>query len=307
MIKVILDTDIGDDIDDAVALALAMKISEIELCGVVTTYRNSRMRAKIAMALLDGWNRLDIPVYCGLDDPIKEPYHNFKFEKFDENGKPIIGHYEDYMQNYIPVNKDGVSFIAEQVRKYPHEIVLVAIGPLTDIAELAQKFPYEYSLLKEIVIMGGRFDSSVAEWNIKCDPEAAKAVFESQASIRLVPLDVTLQCVLSKEELERFRAARSGGNVRLEKMIAVWMKNIKYISNPILHDPLALASTIYDFCGFEPKKVRIGTEGAERGVTIEDEYGKEVLVAMTVRSKQFTEFVSDLICGTEKELKCLER
>lgn len=307
MIKVILDTDIGDDIDDAVALALAMKIREIELCGVVTTYRNSRMRAKIAMALLDGWDRKDIPVYCGLDDPIKEPYHNFKFEEFDENGKPIIGHYEEYMRDYIPAEGSGIEYIAEQAKKYPHEIVLVAIGPLTDVAEFVQKYPQEFSLLKEIVIMGGRFDSSVAEWNIKCDPEAAKIVFESGASIRLVPLDVTLQCVLSEEELERFRSAQSGGNRRLGKMISVWMKNIKYKSNPILHDPLALASTIFDFCGFEPKKIRIGTEGAERGVTIEDEFEKEVLVATTVRSKQFTEFVCDMVCGAQKEAKCLER
>ena len=89
MYKVILDTDIGDDIDDAIALALAVNREEINLMGVVTTYRNTYMRAKIALALLDGWSRLDIPVCQGFDDPLKQAYFYFPFEKRDENGNVL--------------------------------------------------------------------------------------------------------------------------------------------------------------------------------------------------------------------------
>ena len=201
MYKVILDTDIGDDIDDAIALALAVNRAEIDLVGVVTTYRNSYMRAKIAMALLDGWNRMDIPVCIGNDDPLKQAYYYFPYEKRDEKGKPIIGHYEDYMKDFQECSESGLEFMARAVRENPNEITLVAIGPLTDVAKFIQEYPTEYALLKEVVIMGGRFDEDRAEWNIKCDPEAAAIVLASEQKIRLVPLDVTLKCVFSKEQV----------------------------------------------------------------------------------------------------------
>lgn len=297
MYKVILDTDIGDDIDDAIALSLAVNRPEIELQGVVTTYRNAFLRSKIAMALLDGWQRNDIPVYMGCDDPIKQAYYYFPFEKRDENGKPVIGHYEDYMSGFCVRETSGLEFMANAVRANPHEITLVAIGPLTDVARFCERYPAEYALLKEIVIMGGRFDEQRAEWNIKCDPEAAYTVLSSDQKIRLVPLDVTLQCVFSQEQAHRLHEG-SGGNERLCKMIDVWLTNSKHNSMPILHDPLALASVFSDFCGFTAKKVRVALDGAQRGVTLFDaENGKEILIALTVRAHEFTEFVCNSLCG----------
>lgn len=298
MYKVILDTDIGDDIDDAIALALAVNRAEIDLVGVVTTYRNSYMRAKIAMALLDGWNRMDIPVCIGNDDPLKQAYYYFPYEKRDEKGKPIIGHYEDYMKDFQECSESGLEFMARAVRENPNEITLVAIGPLTDVAKFIQEYPTEYALLKEVVIMGGRFDEDRAEWNIKCDPEAAAIVLASEQKIRLVPLDVTLKCVFSKEQVERLHDG-CVGNKRLSKMIDVWLTNSRNRTMPILHDPLALASVFSDFCDFTPKKVRVALEGNERGRTIFDEEGKEILVSLTVKAKDFTDFVCDSLCKSK--------
>lgn len=295
MYKVILDTDIGDDIDDAIALALAVNRSEIDLVGVVTTYRNAYLRSKIALALLDGWNRADIPVCKGYDDPLKQAYYYFPYEKRDENGKPIIGHYENYMKDFQECGESGIDFMAKAVRKNPHEITLVAIGPLTDVAKFIQKYPAEYALLKEVVIMGGRFDEARPEWNIKCDPEAAAIVFTSMQKIRLVPLDVTLQCVFDKTQVERLHNGCIG-NKRLSKMIDIWLTNSKNKSMPILHDPLALASVFSDFCDFTPKKISVITEGFDRGRTIFDENGKEIFVALKVRAKDFTDFVCNSLC-----------
>ncbi len=295
MRKIILDTDIGDDIDDALALALALQSDDIELLGIVTTYRNSVMRAKIAMALLDGWNRMDIPVHCGLDDPEVEPYHNFSYEKMDENGKPIIGHYEEYMEKYIPQPQSGITYMAETIRKYPNEITLVAIGPLTNVEALHREYPKEFAQLKEIVIMGGRFFDEIAEWNIKCDPEAANNVFRSGAVIRLVPLDVTLQCVLNEEQLTQLASIQESGNQRLFKMIEIWMKNGKG-KKPILHDPLALACVTKEYCRFMSKKVRIGLNNKERGRTIVDSIGSDILVADEVKNIEFTQYMCDKIC-----------
>lgn len=295
MYKVILDTDIGDDIDDAIALALAVNRPEIDLVGVVTTYRNTRLRSKIALALLDGWDRMDVPVCNGCDDPLKQAYFYFPFEKRDENGKPIIGHYDEYMEAFQERSESGLEFMANAVRENPNEITLVAVGPLTNVAKFKQEYPKEYALLKEIVIMGGRFDEERAEWNIKCDPEAAAIVLSSNQKIRLVPLDVTLKCVFSKEQVERLHSGCTG-NVRLSKMIDVWLTNSRNRTMPILHDPLALASVFSNFCDFTPKKVRVALEGNERAWTVFHDSGKEILVALTVRAQDFTDFVCNSLC-----------
>lgn len=295
MYKIILDTDIGDDIDDAIALALAVNRPEIDLMGVVTTYRNTYLRSKIALALLDGWNRTDIPVCKGLDDPVKQAYYYFPYEKRDGNGKPIIGHYEAYMQDFAESEEFGLEFMARKVRENPREITLVTIGPLTNVAKFIKDYPEEYVLLKEVVVMGGRFDMERAEWNIKCDPEAAATVLSSEQKIRLVPLDVTLQCVFSKEQVDKLHEG-CVGNQRLSKMIDVWLTNSKNRTMPILHDPLALASVFSDFCTFTPKKVRVALEGNERGWTVFDDSGKEILVSLQVKAKEFTDFVCDSLC-----------
>lgn len=295
MYKVILDTDIGDDIDDAIALALAVKRPEIDLVGVVTTYRNTRLRSKIALALLDGWNRTEVPVCNGCDDPLKQAYFYFPFEKRDENGKPIIGHYDEYMEAFQERSESGLEFMAKAVRENPNQIILVAVGPLTNVAKFIQEYPKEYALLKEVVIMGGRFDEERAEWNIKCDPEAASIVLSSNQKIRLVPLDVTLKCVFSKEQVERLHCG-CAGNERLSKMIDVWLENSRNRTMPILHDPLALASVFSNFCDFIPKKVRVALDGSERAWTIFDANGKEILVALSVRAQDFTEFVCNSLC-----------
>jgi inosine-uridine nucleoside N-ribohydrolase len=171
----------------------------------------------------------------------------------------------------------------------------VAIGPLTNVAKFIQAYPEEYALLKEVVIMGGRFDTERAEWNIKCDPEAAEIVLSSDQKIRLVPLDVTLQCVFTEEQVERLHEG-CVGNKRLSKMIDVWLANSKNRTMPILHDPLALASVFSDFCDFIPKKVKVLLEGEKRAWTVFDENGKEILVSLTVRAKEFTEFVCNSLC-----------
>ena len=294
--KILLDTDIGDDIDDAIALALGVKSSDVDFKGVITTYRNSRLRAKIALSLLDELNRLDIPVAQGLADPLKQSYFWFPFDKKDINGKPIIGHYEDYMDTFEVSKKSGIDLMAETIRQNPNEISLVCIGPLTDIATLYKAYPKEYGMLKEIVIMGGRFDENRAEWNIKCDPEAADIVFSSGQKIRLVPLDVTLQCVFSEEQIHRLGDCNSK-NVRLTKMINIWRSNTKNNKLPILHDPLALSVVFSDFCNFEPMNIRIGLDGGERGCTIIDnEKGYRIFVALKVKSSEFTEYVCNSLC-----------
>lgn len=293
--KIILDTDIGDDIDDAIALALGVKCPELDVKGVVTTYRNSVMRSKIAKAILEELGKETVPVVQGLDDPIKQPYYYFPYEKIEENGKPIIGHFEEYMEKYECSEKDGIEFMAETIRQNPYEISLVCIGPLTDIAALIKKYPDDYEKVKEVIIMGGRIGEKRPEWNIKCDPEAAEIVLSSEKNIKLVPLDVTLKCVFDQEQVNRLY--NDTYNTRLSKMIQTWLNNTKHKSLPILHDPLALSCVFADFCEFEEMKIRVGLTDSERGCTLtDDEKGKSVSVATKVDNIGFANYVCDGLC-----------
>ena len=292
---VILDTDIGDDIDDAIALALALKMPQVVTKGVITTYRNAKMRTKIALALLDGWKRTDIPVYAGEDDPEYEGYHNFPFERQGADGKPIIGHYEDYMRSYACTEGDWQEFLAGQIRSDPNGISLIGIGPLTDIAKFFDSHPKEFALLKEIVIMGGDFAQRKPEWNIKCDPEAADKVFSSGQRIKLLPVNITIQCVFSAEQVQRLHN-QCVGNQRLSRMIDIWIRNTNYKKLPILHDPLALTCVCKDFCTFANKRVRVGLKGEERGLTLEDAAGSVICVAESVRASEATEYICNMLC-----------
>lgn len=290
--KIIIDTDIGDDVDDAYALALAMCMPEIELLGVVTTYRNATMRCKIARALMEEW-RPKIPVYAGLDSPEKEPFHNFDYETFVD-GKPVIGQYEPYMEHYRAATGCGIEFMAQTLKKYPHTVHIAAIGPLTDIAALIQQYPDEAALVGSIVLMGGHFTGQRPEWNIRCDPEAADVVFRSGLPVRAIGWEITTQTVFDCRTAEYFRSLTGLTHSRLQRMTEIWLHNNRHRNPPIMHDALAVAGISRDFCSFTKMDVRVELDGPLRGQTIAAA-GGNIDVAQTLDVKGFFEFLKKTI------------
>ena len=152
MKKIIIDTDIGDDIDDAYAIAFAVKLKKFELQGITTVYRNSLQRAKIASALLSVLGVGEKQVCVGEDYP---PNCKFAIESFEEvlpDGRPVIPHYRDEFASAPVSSKRAAEFIAEQAEKYPGEITVIAIGPMTNLAEVAEKYQRSYKKLAKIGI-----------------------------------------------------------------------------------------------------------------------------------------------------------
>lgn len=296
--KIIIDTDIGDDIDDAFALAVALAMPEYELLGVTCVYRNTLMRSKIAMAELDYYNFGGVKVYCGEDNPLKEPIKMFPFEKKDKDGKVIITHYKDDMADYVCEEKSAVEFLLESAEKYPNEIVLFSLGPMTNLARAYQQDSEAFKKFKKIVIMGGMMDQPYAEWNIKCDPEAADIVLRSGVEIQMVGLDVTLKCVLKEETLDKILSFKGRGNQLLASMMKIWIDNNK--KRPILHDPLTIASYVKPFCEFKKHKLEVVLDGEKRGYTVQSENGNEVLYATSVDNEAFEEFVLDCLTKAER-------
>lgn len=261
--KIVIDTDIGDDIDDAYALVFAMALAELEVAAVVTTYRNAVMRTQIAEALIADYGR-EIPVFAGEDDPVKEPYHNFRHEVFS-GGKPMISQYERDMSVY-PVRKEGVRALVGMLREHPHELTVICIGPLTDMAKLLREYPAEAALIGELFVMGGNFEEERPEWNIKCDPEAADIVFSSGLPIKLIGWEITSQTAFDERLWEFFRSL-GGKSRRLLRMSETWLRCNDYRNLPIMHDALTIGCAAKPFCSFVPVRVRVGMDGKERGIT----------------------------------------
>ena len=275
-IPIILDTDIGDDIDDALALALILNSPELELRGITTVFRHAQHRALLARKILRAWNRLDIPVAAGasktLLGKIEEMGGSSQFDVLDEkdlsNDDATFPHALDWMLQNIDTDSED-------------RITLVTIGALTNIALLFARAP-ELARRCRIVMMGGQWSVPEAEWNIRCDPEAAAAVFSSGAEISMVGYEITTRCQLSDEQMDILAqgstAARS--STLINKLLNLWRKETG--ARVTLHDPLAVMSLFDDCVQFEPKRIEIGLCGEERACTIAVEGKSNVRVAVDV-------------------------
>ena len=138
--KVIIDTDIGDDIDDAFAIALALKSPELEILGISTTFGDTEARAKIVDRMLGEAGRADIPVLAGTSTKTTNVMNQKRYGEGGHFGKAV--------------HPNAVDFILDQIRRYPGQITLIAIGPLMNVGALIDKDPQTFLKLKRVVIMG---------------------------------------------------------------------------------------------------------------------------------------------------------
>jgi purine nucleosidase len=265
MNRIIIDTDIGDDIDDALAVQMALNSPELELVGITTVLRSPRKRAQIALHLLHVNNRADVPVTAGASKPLVGDWNTYS--------EPCQ-YIEDLMSGYKVNEEPGAAqFLVEQAALLPQQITVAAIGPLTNIAEAILRSELFKANVKEIVLMGGVYSYHYNEWNIKCDPEAAKIVFDSGIPITMVGLDVTMKCIISVQEaIQMLKQGKQAASLLLLGLIESWHKVAK--DRPIiLHDLLVIAELIdSSIMQKEKKRVDIETAGQyTRGMTITPE------------------------------------
>ncbi len=303
MNKVIIDTDLGTDIDDAMAISLAMKSSEIEIVGVTTVYGDSKYRAQLATRLisLGGCN---FDVYAGIDKPLLGKRSIFMAGNEGEGAQEDL----DYQFNDI----HAVDFLIEEVMSNPGEITIVAIGPLTNLAVAMIKEPKFATNIKELIIMGGsvRLGANslnpmirAEEHNIVCDPESAEIVLSSKANIYMVGLDVTMMLNIGAMEYKLLKGSDSKLNNLLGDMLADWMVFVKKTfgdEKTYMHDPLALVCSFNkSFIKFEPMDIEVRYTDKERtGQTI----GKlnpnsNIKVALEVENKEFIDFLFKRLLG----------
>lgn len=224
--KIIIDTDIGDDIDDALAIALALNSPELEILGITTVYRNTSARTRLVRELLNQYERTDIPVYTGIGMPIIERVDTLTIP---DQCIGLTGYEQDEEQ------MDASDFIIKAVQENP-DLTIAAIGPQTNLAVC---FLRATDIMKRanIVAMGGNITEVYAEWNILCDPEAARIVADLAEHYTMFGLNVTNQCRLSMKELAEIRTSARPQLAFLRSLIDIWLKTGYPIT---LHDPLVI-------------------------------------------------------------------
>ncbi|WP_281165390.1 nucleoside hydrolase [Liquorilactobacillus sicerae] len=311
--KVIIDCDPG--IDDSLALLLAVNSPELEILGITIVSGNvpAEIGAQNALKVLDFASRLDIPVYVGATKPLKRTYVSAQ----DTHGQDGLGESQLPLVTKVKVQPDAIEFI-EQTLAQNKQVVILAIGPLTNLALALKAQPAVWHNCQAIVSMGGNFRSHgncspVAEYNYWCDPDAAAYVFDhTPVSIKMVGLDVTRKIVLTPNILEYiWQKNRRVGNFikKITRFYFDFHWQQEKVIGCVINDPLAVAFLLEPtLCqGFEAR-VKVVTNGLAIGQSMVDIQGfwqetSNALVLTEVNVQKFMHmFLQRIIRAKDPEL-----
>src|SRR5882672_2420271 len=255
--KVIIDTDIGDDIDDAFAVALALRSPELQILGITTTFGDTETRAKLLHRFLAEAGRPEIPVAAGVPTP---PKGTFTQRRYAENNRFAK-----------PAHPDAVTFLLDQIRRNPGQVTLLAIGPLMNVGAAIDKDPATFRKLKRVVIMGGSIKRGYGdlgfgppqppqpEWNILNDIPSAQKLFAEGVPLYVMPLDATQ---LKLDEVKRAFLFSQGTPLTdaLALLYHQWGQE-----TPTLFDPMTITFLVNpNLCPVQPMHIRVDEKGFTR-------------------------------------------
>jgi purine nucleosidase len=287
--KVVVDTDIGDDIDDALALGLLLKSPQVQLLAVTTAWGDTRLRARLVERFLDETGYGDIPVGIGIEK------HSPKEGVFSQRRWAE--------QQPARPRPDAVTLLLESIRRYPGKVTLVAIAPLTNVAAAYERDPETFRKLKRIVMMGGSIylgygdlgyappKGPDAEYNIAMDPAAAQKIFSSGVDLYVMPLDST-QLKLDEEKRLLIFTHSSPVTDALTLLYQQWFETAR--ATPTVFDAMAAAFVDDpEQCPVEPMRIRVDEQGYTR---LED--GKpNAHVCLRSDSDRFFRFYLPMLLG----------
>lgn len=282
--KIIFDCDLGGDIDDAFALGLILSSPEFEVLGIVMDHGLTNKRAQIACRMLYLTNREDIPVVVGrkttqvvgTDIPADYSGQYYWAEGFNK---------------VKPIAKSASEFIIENLRKYPGEVILITVGPVTNIGDVIRKDPEALKLAKHVYSMFGSFYLGYGtvenpnlvisqEWNVRGDSEASKLLVGSGAPITYCGLDVTTKVWFDKDLQFKLLMRQSPLTDAICGLTVLWGGD-----KPCLHDAVAVGMILWpDLFTTHPAFVKISGEAY---TVIDDNKEPNCEIAMTVNTGEF--------------------
>lgn len=306
--KIIIDTDPG--VDDAMAIMLAVKSRAFDIKAVTTVCGNTTIdnTTRNAQYILNTVNADNIPIYSGAEKPLRR-----RLVTGVVMGQSGLGGIKP--DDTPLLTNDASEKIAEIVEQNPNEVTIVAIGPLTNIAQAISDRPQVMEKAKELIIMGGAITipgnkTSAAEFNIFVDPDAAKTVFEFPIKKTLVPLDICYQTLFALKDFEKITdpALR---NVLLE-MVKPYIENLKADENvdgAVMYDVL----TIYylldaNNCGTYSANIQVeDQDSSDLGRTfinlLQPTRGEKVTILDQVNRDRFVNYFLQILNGDYYEKK----
>lgn len=296
-IPVILDTDIGDDIDDTWALALLLKSPELDLKLVVGDYGQAQYRARLLAKLLERAGRSDVPVGVGLDIAPRGEGRQAAWVK-------------DYDLKSYPgkVHTNGVQALIDTVMKSPQPVTLICIGPVPNIAEALKREPRLAQRARFVGMHGSvrvGYDGAKqphAEWNVKCDPKALQQVFTAPWDVTITPLDTCGLVILTGDKYRRVRDTTDRTITDLLANYRIWVAGDAKLPADMadqrssrLFDTVAVYLAIRpDLCVMEKLRLRV----TDDGFTVIDPQAKQVNAATSWKDLgAFEDFLVERLAG----------
>lgn len=306
---IIIDTDMAPDDWTAILYLIKRKDIDIKAINISGTGEaHGKRGAKNCLRLLELVDKSDIPVAYGESNPIECSHRFPRIMRFAIDRRLFIRFPKT---NKVFEKLNAIELMNQIINKSPEKITILAIGPLTNLANFLKKYPESKEKIEKIYIMGGAIDvkgniqdvsksidNPYAEWNIYCDPHAANIVFQSGISILLIPLDATNQLPIDKKFVQKLK------NNQENKICEFCLKIMKRFGSRIEKGKIALwdliaASTVYaeDIVEKEIRKVRVvEKEGSESGRIIDDvDKGAKIEVCKHVDEKEYFKRFFDTI------------
>ena len=242
--RVIIDTDPG--VDDALALLLAMQSPELKIEAITPVAGNVPLDLTLpnALRMVEIAGRTDIPVAAGARAPLMRRLVTATYAH-GENG---LGGAVFPEPTTKPVATPAAEMIRQIVRKYPGDVTLITIGPLTNIATALNSDPDLAGMVRALVMMGGSLSGGnitpAAEFNVYVDPEAARLVFQSGIPVTMVGLDVTRRTSLTDDHVRTLEAVQnpvSQAAAKIGRNAINHNRERGFLVGPNMHDSLAVA------------------------------------------------------------------
>ncbi|MDE2756306.1 MAG: nucleoside hydrolase [Acidobacteriota bacterium] len=286
-IKVILDSDLGSDIDDAFAVALLLSSPELEIMGITLGHGPTDKRGRLACRLLYETGREDIPVALGrpTDLVVGQP------EITEPDPRQFS--WAEGFSALEPIDRSAADFIADQLRRHPKQITLISVGPVSNLADLLQEDPEALQLAQRVYSMFGSFylgygSSPVpsAEWNVRADIPSARTLSSSIVPITYAGLDVTAFVELKADQRRALWSHRSPLTDALQALYRLWGRR-----TPILFDPVPIGMVLWPEL-FRTRAAHVRTT-AEGFTIIDESRPPNSRVAMSIQTDEFLKHLVD--------------
>jgi inosine-uridine nucleoside N-ribohydrolase len=283
---ILIDTDAGDDVDDVLAIAFALRRPELDIKAITTVSPYSARRAALIQKLLQLTGKSSIPVAAGMEWPLRA----LTDDEREFLRRPYVGNHCVFEPMAAP-DEDAVSLIIRTVEAHAGDITIVTIGPLTNIAAALCRAPEIASKIRGIALMGGEVHLPQAEHNIKWDYHASSIVFSAGIPLFMGTWSMTRRFVLMPEDCEKIKNADTPLCDFLAQCIELWWPHKGGKPGPVMYDIVPLLwSYAPDYYATEAMNIAVETKGEfTTGMTIKRPGAPNAQVSVVMRERDVKE------------------